>query len=149
MKKRGEELEPIGAIMRRAGMAPPSPHKLRLIDAAVQIAAGEDDRQIAYHHTVFCQTALPYRHREERIWERSNGFLSLSVEAGRALHPETREWVNLPLPFGPKARLIMIHLDTEAKLKARVLMIAPASDVRRGVEVVVFMWSPWMGSMSR
>ncbi len=67
MKKRGEEVEPIGAIMRRAGMAPPSPHKLRLIDAAVQIAAGEDDRQIAYHHTVFCQTALPYRHREERI----------------------------------------------------------------------------------
>ena len=53
---------------------------------------------------------------EERIWERKNGFLSLSIEAGRALHPETQKWVNLPLPFGPKARLIQIHLDTQAKL---------------------------------
>ena len=111
MKKRGEDgLLPIGAIMRRAGMAPPSAHKLRLIDAAATIAAGEEEREIAYHHTVFCQTALPYRHVEERIWERSNGFLSLSIEAGRALHPETQKWVNLPLPFGPKARLIQIHL---------------------------------------
>jgi hypothetical protein len=58
-----------------------------------------------------------YRHVEERIWERSNGFLSLSIAAGAApLHPETQKWVNLPLPFGPKARLIQIHLDTQAKL---------------------------------
>ena len=117
MRKRGEDgLSPIGAIMRRAGIAPPSAHKLRLIDAAATIAAGEDDREIAYHHTVFCQTALPYRHVEDRIWERTNGFLSLSIEAGRALHPETQKWVELPLPYGPKARLIQIHLDTQAKL---------------------------------
>ena len=90
--------------LRKAGMAPPSAHKLRLIDAAAIIAAGEDEREIAYQHTVFCQTALPYRRVEERIWERTNGFLSLSIEAGRALHPETQKWVNLPLPFGPKAR---------------------------------------------
>jgi Plasmid encoded RepA protein len=117
VKKRGEDgLLPIGAIMRNAGMSPPSAHKLRLIDAAAIIAAGEDEREIAYHHTVFCQTALPYRRVEERIWERTNGFLSLSIEAGRALHPETQKWVNLPLPFGPKARLIQIHLDTQATL---------------------------------
>lgn len=54
-------------------MAPPSAHKLRLIDDAATIAAGEDDQEIAYRHTVFCQTA----HVEERIWERTNGFLSL------------------------------------------------------------------------
>lgn len=59
LKKAGEEgLQPIGAIMRHAGIAPPSAHKLRLIDAAVAIAAGEDDREIAYHHTVFCQAFL-------------------------------------------------------------------------------------------
>ena len=75
---------------------------------------GEDDREIAFHHTVFCQTALPYRRREERTWRRSNGFVALSVEAGSALHPKSQEWVDLPLPFGPKARLILIHLDTEA-----------------------------------
>src|ERR1035438_2815674 len=124
MRKRGEDgLSPIGAIMRRAGLAPPSAHKLRLIDAAATIAAGEDDREIAYHHTVFCQTALPYRHVEDRIWERTNGFLSLSIEAGRALHPETQKWVELPLPYGPKARLIPIgrahELDREPHLGAQ------------------------------
>jgi len=121
--EQGREFAHIRDIMRQTpGMAPPSAHKLRLIEAAVQIAAGEDDREIAYHHTVFCQTALPYRHVEDRVWERTNGFLSLSIEAGRALHPETQKWVNLPLPFGPKARLIQIHLDTQAKLLDKPLV---------------------------
>ena len=105
MKKRDRDedgLQPIGALMRQAGLSPPSAHKLRLIDAAVSIAAGEDDREIAYHHTVFCQTALPYRRVEDRIWERTNGFLSLSIEAGRALHPETQKWVNCPCRSAPR-----------------------------------------------
>jgi len=117
MKKLGTgEMEPVGAIMRRVGLAPPSAHKLRLIEAAASISGGEDDKEIAYHHTVFCQTALPYRQVTDRTWERTNGFLSLSIQAGRALHPETQKWVDLPIPFGPKARLIQIHLDTQAKL---------------------------------
>lgn len=123
VKKRCDDgLQPIGAIMRQAGMAPPSAHKLRLIEAAAAIAASEDEPEIAYHHTVFCQTALPYRQVEDRIWERSNGFLSLSIEAGRALHPESQKWVNLPLPFGPKARLIQIYLDTQAKLNDKPMV---------------------------
>jgi len=119
MAKEEKGLQLIGDIMRQgpAHLRPPSSHKMRMVEAVVQIAAGQDDNEIAYHHTVFCQTALPYRHVDDRIWERTNGFVSLSVEAGRAFHPERQEWVNLPLPFGPKARLIMIHLDTEAKRK--------------------------------
>jgi hypothetical protein len=88
-----------------------TPIQKRLIEVP-----SEDIREIAFHHTVFCQTALPYRRRVERVWRRSNGFVSLSVEAGSALHPKSQEWVDLPLPFGPKARLILIHLDTQAKL---------------------------------
>jgi hypothetical protein len=127
--KSSGELQHIGDVLRQTfpGIKlrkpkkprPPkanSPHTLRLVDSAVAIAAGEDDREIAYHHTVFCQTALPYRRTDERLWERTNGFISLSIEAGRALNPEG-QWVNLPLPFGPKARLLQIHLDTQAKLK--------------------------------
>ena len=119
----GKDLQRIGDIIcQTPGMAAPSASDLRLVEATAQIAAGGDDREIAYHHTVFCQTALPYRHVEDRIWERSNGFVSLSVEAGRVLHPETQKWVNLPLPFGPKARLIQIHLDTQAKLHDRPMV---------------------------
>jgi hypothetical protein len=119
----GKDFQRIGDIIRQTpGMVTPSASNLRLVEAATQIAAGGDDREIAYHHTVFCQTALPYGHVEDRIWERSNGFVSLSIEAGRALHPETQKWVSLPLPFGPKARLIQIHLDTQAKLQEKPMV---------------------------
>jgi hypothetical protein len=32
------------------------------------------------------------------------------------LHPETRQWVELGLPFGPKPRLILAYLNREALL---------------------------------
>jgi hypothetical protein len=36
------------------------------------------------------------------------------VEAGRAKHPDTGEWVKLGLPWGTKPRLILAHLNSEA-----------------------------------
>lgn len=86
---------------------------LRLTESAALIRH-DDEGSIAFHHTVFCQTALPYRRSLSRIWERSNGFLSLRVEAGTALHPQNLKWMELPLPFGAKSRLILIHFDTLA-----------------------------------
>lgn len=113
-----EPQESIAAMIRQSlGMPTPSPTQLRLINAAVEIATEDNEHEIAYHHTVFCQTALPYRRVKDRIWERNNGFLSLRVEAGATLHPETGQWVDLSLPFGPKARLLQIHLDSQAKLR--------------------------------
>jgi hypothetical protein len=71
---------------------------------------------IAYQHTVLCQTCLPYRDPGMGcpIWERRNGNIRLRIEAGAALHPETEEWVQLGLPFGPKPRLILAYLNREA-----------------------------------
>jgi hypothetical protein len=58
---------------------------------------------------------LPYRNQKElRRWERHNGRASLEIEAGRAFHPAKKEYLDLPLPFGPKARLVVIHLNSEA-----------------------------------
>ena len=87
----------------------------RLIRSAVEIEADDPD-SILYMHTVFCQTGLPYRDpgASLRAWERINGNIRLRVEAGSALHPETGEWVQLGLPFGPKPRLILAHLNREA-----------------------------------
>jgi len=72
--------------------------------------------QIAYQHTVLCQTCLPYRNPGDavRIWKREQGDIALCVEAGMALRPETKQWVELGLPFGPKARLILAYLNSEA-----------------------------------
>jgi hypothetical protein len=36
------------------------------------------------------------------------------VEAGKAYHPELDEFVLMPLPYGSKARLVVIHLNSEA-----------------------------------
>lgn len=92
---------------------PPSPTQLRLIEAAADIRAGASE-DISYQHTVLCQTGLPYRNTEARRWERKNGRVTLNIEAGSAYHPEQETFVDLPLPFGPKARLILIHLNSEA-----------------------------------
>lgn len=91
-----------------------SPSMRRMLDAAAEMQDAPTERDIAYHHTVFCQTALPYRQVSGRTIERTNGDISLSIEAGRALHPQTKHWVDLPLPFGTQSRLIMIYLDTFA-----------------------------------
>ena len=72
--------------------------------------------EIAFQHTVLCQTSLPYRNpgADTRIWERKQGRVSLRVEAGAALDPDINEFVELNLPFGPKARLVLAHLNAEA-----------------------------------
>ena len=86
----------------------------------------EQARELAFQHTVFCQTSLPYRDPGDdvREWERRQGAVSLLVEAGRALHPRTQEWVKLGLPWGTKPRLILAHLNAEAlRKKSRTIEI--------------------------
>ncbi|MGH9623460.1 MAG: replication protein RepA [Bryobacteraceae bacterium] len=114
--KADKGLQSIGEIMHQgpAHLRPPTPTQIRLAEASAAIASEQNDTGIAYHHTVFCQTALPYRSVPDRVWERTNGHVSLRVEAGSALHPEQKKWINLPLPFGTKSRLILIYFDTFA-----------------------------------
>jgi hypothetical protein len=91
-----------------------APSKLRIVEAAVDIRETPPS-QIAYQHTVLCQTCLPYRDPgdEVREWERDNGKVLLSLEAGKAMHP-TQGFVKVGLPFGPKPRLILSYLNTQA-----------------------------------
>lgn len=89
--------------------------KRKMIDAHVAITGAEPEK-IAYQHTVLCQTVLPYRNPgdEIRVWDRRQGNVRLRVEAGSALNPAADEFVELGLPFGPKVRLVLHHLNTEA-----------------------------------
>jgi hypothetical protein len=74
------------------------------------------DGPILYQHSVLCQTCLPFRDpgAEIRTWERFNGIVSLVVAAGQAFHPDTRRFVDVGLPYGPKPRLVLYHLNAEA-----------------------------------
>jgi hypothetical protein len=92
-----------------------SPLQRRLIEAAADIRADEPD-DIAYQHSILCQTSLPAAKPPEGMlrWEKRQGRATLLVQAGEALDPKTGHFTQLALPYGPKARLLLMHLNGEA-----------------------------------
>ncbi len=50
---------------------------------------------------------------EQREFRRVQGNMGIQVQAGSSLGPNG-QWIDQPLPFGPKARLILMHLCSEA-----------------------------------
>lgn len=132
----GDDFKPIASFLpgldlgegvkipeRRKGAAPKksralvTPIERRLIEAA----ADPTEQSILYQHTVFCQTGMPYRDPgdEARTWKRYNGMATLMISAGSVIHPKLNDFVDVGLPFGPKPRLILAHLNTEALLTGK------------------------------
>jgi len=76
----------------------------------------EQGRELAYQHTVFCQTGLPYRNPGDdvRQWQRVQGTTMLVVQAGQVLRPREGKALDVGLPWGTKPRLILAHLNAEA-----------------------------------
>jgi hypothetical protein len=95
-----------------SGLKPPNAQKRRLFE----LPAPDADEAILYQHSVLCQTCLPFRDPGDdvRQWERANGLVNLLLAAGQAFHPDTRRFVDVGLPFGPKPRLVLYHLNAEA-----------------------------------
>jgi hypothetical protein len=87
----------------------------RLIEP-IETEQDNDDPRLAFQHTVFCQTSLPYRDPgdEVRLWKRVQGKALLEVQAGRVLDPAIMDTVEVGLPWGTKPRLILAHLNAEA-----------------------------------
>jgi hypothetical protein len=94
------------------GLKPPSAQKRRLFE----LPPPDADEAILYQHSVLCQTCLPFRDPGDdvRKWERANGLVNLLLAAGQAFHPDTRRFIDVGLPFGPKPRLVLYHLNAEA-----------------------------------
>lgn len=83
----------------------------RMTRTAVDIYQKETE-QIEYLHTVLCQVGMPRQKTTERRFERSNGFASLSIEAGSIW--TGLDWEEQPLPYGTIPRLTLVYLSTEA-----------------------------------
>jgi hypothetical protein len=95
----------------------PTPIEKRLIEGAVfPIENPNEPQTVLFQHTVLCQTCLPFRDPgdEIRTWERLNGNVHLEINAGKAMHPDQGRFVPLGLPFGPKARMILMHINQQA-----------------------------------
>ena len=113
----------IATIIDRRTTKPFTPIDERLL---APMAEPEDVKDILYQHSVLCQTCMPYRDPgdQTRIWKRRNGFVRLEMQAGRALDPALDDFVDVGLPWGPKARLVLYHLNAEAmKQQSRMIEV--------------------------
>lgn len=91
----------------------------RILRFAADIVESPPD-QPDFLHTVLCQVGLPRRATAELKFERRNGIASLLVEAGSLYSGQ--KWLQQPLPYGPKPRLALVHISTEAvRTKSRVI----------------------------
>jgi Plasmid encoded RepA protein len=116
---KGGGLVPIGQIPLLKNIAeryrPPTPIQKRIVEAAALFGDDPDAREILYQHSAFCQVFFPYRDPGDQVltWDRSNGIVDLRLKAGEAKHPNG-EWVQIPLPFGPKCRLVLMYINQVA-----------------------------------
>lgn len=71
---------------------------------------------IAYQHVILCQTSIPYRNLgdEVRRWERKSGDAHLLINAGELKNIKTDRFEPCGLPYGPKPRLLISHINAEA-----------------------------------
>lgn len=92
-----------------------TPVQQRLLDLGTEIATTPPE-DFAFQHSVLTQTSLPTAKPPEGVlvWDRQQGRARLRVEAGSVLDPRTDQYVTLGLPYGPKARLLLMHLNSEA-----------------------------------
>ncbi|QOJ14144.1 MAG: replication protein [Planctomycetia bacterium] len=90
-----------------------------LLFASDQIRQEPPDR-LQFSHTVLCQIGIPRKHTPERRYHRTNGNLSLLLEAGSLWNGLS--WIEQPLPYGAIPRLVMVHISSEAvRTQSRVI----------------------------
>ncbi len=86
-------------------------HRL-LVDIAREVLADER-QQIGISYSGFCLTSLPHKKLlDDQIWERRGHRVTLLVEPGTMRNGTTV--VKYGVPFGSRARMILLYLQTQA-----------------------------------
>ncbi len=91
--------------------------KNRMVQSHVQISLDRGEiENAAFQHSVLCQTFLPYRDPgdEVRNWDYRQGHARLLLKAGEVFDKREDRWVDVGLPFGARARLILAYVNTQA-----------------------------------
>jgi replication initiator protein len=119
ISKIAEQLEMLGldeTLRRvRAEAATPAERKLLLRRAEVAhelMSELPDPDDLSFLHSGLCQTCLPHSRpaQDHAVWSRHAGRFSLLIQPG-VMHTDAGpKYVGVP--YGPKARLILIHLQT-------------------------------------
>lgn len=101
---------------REAKLAAMPREKRRRFEAFEVIESeGPSPENLRYMPTPLAICGLPYKALpEDKLeFERTQGRMAVTITAGKLRAPDGRR-VQQPVPWGPKARLIMAHLSTEA-----------------------------------
>jgi hypothetical protein len=97
----------------------------RVVDLATAFL-GEEQLDVAYTHPGICLTVLPHRATKlDEVWSRANTHASLEVHPLRDASGTYRG-----VPYGPKARLMLLFLQTEA-LKTRSRFVELGRSMRQ------------------
>jgi hypothetical protein len=83
----------------------------RLVSAAADIIKSQCDSP-EFLHSVLCQVGLPRARTNARCFQRSSGTAVVEIEAGKLY--KRGQLIPVPLPYGAKPRLVLLHLCAEA-----------------------------------
>lgn len=103
-----------------------TPVRRRLVQTSANIMARAPHQdapdKIDFLHSALCQIGMPRSRVEQRSFTRTNGAISLKLDAGDLW--DGREWRPQPLPYGVKPRLVMVHVSSEAvRTKSREIEV--------------------------
>lgn len=102
-----------------------TPAAQRRVRWAHEILSAEQDG-VNYLHSGFCQAALPHREPRNPLdpWIRRNGAYQLVIRPG--ILPLRDRVIQIGVPYGTKARLIMIYFQTEAvRTRSQIVDLGP------------------------
>jgi len=88
---------------------PPTTRRVVATGATIMQEAPE---RADFLHAVLCQVGMPRKATPGRVFERSSGGASMMLEAGKLWTGRT--WREVPLPYGTRPRLVMVHVSSEA-----------------------------------
>jgi hypothetical protein len=76
---------------------------------------GDEDGGIGFLYSGWCQAALPHKRLPDHIgWQIEGERLVLVVEPGMRPGPNGGDPISVGVPFGSRARLILLYLQSEA-----------------------------------
>ncbi|MBK1662151.1 replication protein RepA [Paracraurococcus ruber] len=116
-------------LRRTAAGIPDRAGRRRELDriAAASAVLGEPaEDDLAFSHSGLCQTCLPHARpaSNDLIWERSSGRFHLMVSPG-VMRGAGGRATRVGVPYGTRARLIMIFLQTEG-VRSRTVSLGPS-----------------------
>jgi hypothetical protein len=100
--------------------------ELDLIAAASAAMSEPAEDDLAFSHSGLCQTCLPHARpaTNDLIWQRNSGRFHLMVSPGVVRGPDGKA-TRVGVPYGTRARLIMIFLQTEG-VRGRTVSLGPS-----------------------